>query len=110
LDYFEWQNVSDSNIEQNFFSQEDDFFNYLLSATYSYRFANDFYSRINTRYQYQNSYKMVSGKMEFEKIFPKGNSLKLSFSSIANAPNVSELYGSYQRKAIISEGQMKNLF
>jgi len=53
---------------------------------------------------------MVSGKMEFEKIFPKGNSLKLSFSSIANAPNVSELYGSYQRKAIISEGQDEKSF
>ena len=48
---------------------------------------------------------MLSGKIEFRKILSANLSLKLSVSSLSNAPNISELYGSYQRAAIVSVDQ-----
>jgi len=106
LNYYKWQNISDDKNSgmQNYFSQENDFVNYLLSGIYSYHVTNRVSGRLNVQFQTQNSYDMLSCKIEFEKIFSGNLSLRLSASSLSNAPNVSELYGNYQRTAIVSEG------
>ena len=107
LNFYKWQNISNNKNSsvQHYFSQENDFVNYLLSGIYSYHFTNSIRGRLNVHFQSQNSYNMLSGKIDFKKILSENFSLKLSVSSLSNAPNISELYGSYQRAAIVSEGQ-----
>lgn len=112
INYYKWENIfndKDSN-RQNYFLQENDFVNYLLSGTYSSNITNSVSGLFNVQFQAQNSYEMLSARIELKKLLRDNLSIKLALSSHSNAPNVSELYGSYLRSALISESQDNRMF
>ncbi len=112
LNYYNWKNISENknSNNQNYFLKESSFINYMLSGTYFHYFNNSLRLKLNSQFQSQNSYKMISGKMEFDNSLAKNSNLKLTVSSIANAPNISELYGIYQRSAKVIENQSTRMF
>jgi len=113
INYYKWNNIfndDEDGTTQNYFLQENEFLNYLLSGTYSSNITNSVSGLLNIQFQVQNSYEMLSARIEFKKLLREDISIKLALSSHSNAPNVSELYGSYKRSASVSESQDKRMF